>query len=619
MSLGWYYCAAERICLPASAVMRMNTNRGQISMKFDLNKFYRFCRELTVETKEMGMQKLGTRLLGTQSYVMQEIAKGLEDNKHFFVILKGRQLGITTISLALDLYWHFIHPGFQGTLTTDTEENRDQFRTTLAMYMDGLPPEYKIPLMSHNRNQMVLKNRSRMFYQVAGLRSKGSLGRGKAITYLHGTETSSWGDEEGLASLLASLAEKNPARLYLFESTARGFNMFHDMYITAKRARTQHAIFCGWWRNEMYSIEANDPIYKVYWDGKMSPEEKEWVKDIKKIHDFTINTRQIAWWRWKLNEGIKDEALMYQEFPPTEDYAFIMTGTSYFSTSRCTDAMKEAKKHLPGYYRFSMGQYFEDTELMRSTDRLATVCVWEEPQPHGYYVIGADPAYGSSDWADRFCLQVYRCYADGLDQVAEFASSELNTYQFAWIICYFAGAYRNSTLNLEVNGPGQAVLNEMSNLKRQAASLPEKYGTGLFAVLANMQHYLWRRNDTMGGWSNSIGWMTTAATKERMMSYFKDYFERGMMAVKGQDLIDEMKSIVREGSSIAAYGRNKDDRVMATALACAAYAEQVQPRLMQMRLTRKTVQAQDLTAPESQVVGRQINNYLQYIGVKPNG
>ncbi|NDG19501.1 MAG: hypothetical protein EB117_14680, partial [Betaproteobacteria bacterium] len=208
---------------------------------------------------------------------------------------------------------------------------------------------------------------------------------------------------------------------------------------------------------------------------------------------------------------------------------------------------------------------------------------------------------------------------DGLDQVAEFASSELNTYQFAWIICYFAGAYRNSTLNLEVNGPGQAVLNEMSNLKRQAASLPEKYGTGLFAVLANMQHYLWRRNDSMGGWSNSIGWMTTAATKERMMSYFKDYFERGMMAVRSQELIDEMKSIVRDGSSIAAYGRNKDDRVMATALGCAAYAEQVQPRLMQMRVTRKSVQAQELTAPESQVVGRQINNYLQYIGVKPNG
>ena len=122
------------------------------------------------------------------------------------------------------------------------------FRSTLGMYIEGLPKEFKIPLVAHNRNQMVLKNRSRIFYQIAG--NKARLGQGKAITYLHGTETASWGNEEGLASLIASLAEKNPERLYLFESTAQGFNMFHDMYKTAKKARTQRAIFCGWWRNE---------------------------------------------------------------------------------------------------------------------------------------------------------------------------------------------------------------------------------------------------------------------------------------------------------------------------------------------------------------------------------
>lgn len=585
-------------------------------MGFDVRRFERFCRELTVETKEQGMRKLGTQLLGTQRFVMEQIGKGLEEGKHFFVILKGRQLGITTISLALDLYWHFINPGFQGTLTTDTEENRDVFRTTLGMYMDGLPPEYKIPLLTHNRNQMVLKNRSRLFYQVAGIRAKGSLGRGKAITFLHGTETSSWGDEEGLASLLASLAETNPNRLYLFESTARGFNMFHDMYITAKRARTQHAIFCGWWRNELYQVAGDTDVYKVYWDGKLSPEEKEWTRDVKRQYNFEINSRQIAWWRWKLAEGIKDDALMYQEFPPTEEYAFVMTGSSYFSNARCTDAMKEAKKAEVDYYRVSLGQVFVDTELLRSTERLATMKVWKEPDVNGYYVIGADPAYGSSDWADRFCIQVYRAYADGLDHVAEFATSELNTYQFAWVICYLAGAYRNSTLNLEVNGPGQAVLNELKNLRRQAFSVKESYGTGLAAVLSNMQHYLWRRNDTLGGPTMSLGWQTTIATKERMMSYFKDLFERGMMKVYSVDLLEEMKAIVRDGSSIHAYGRNKDDRVVASALACAAFAEQVQPRLIQMRVTRATVKEQQDIAPESQVVGRQINNYLQQIGIE---
>lgn len=583
-------------------------------MGFDVRRFERFCRELTVETKEQGMRKLGTQLLGTQRFVMEQIGKGLEEGKHFFVILKGRQLGITTISLALDLYWHFINPGFQGTLTTDTEENRDVFRTTLGMYMDGLPTEYKIPLLTHNRNQMVLRNRSRLFYQVAGIRAKGSLGRGKAITFLHGTETSSWGDEEGLASLLASLAETNPNRLYLFESTARGFNMFHDMYITAKRARTQHAIFCGWWRNELYQVAGDTDVYKVYWDGKLSPEEKEWTRDVKRQYNFEVNSRQIAWWRWKLAEGIKDDALMYQEFPPTEDYAFVMTGSSYFSNARCTDAMKAAKKAEVDYYRVSLGQVFVDTELLRSTERLATMKVWQEPDVNGYYVIGADPAYGSSDWADRFCIQVYRAYADGLDHVAEFATSELNTYQFAWVICYLAGAYRNSTLNLEVNGPGQAVLNELKNLRRQAFSVKESYGTGLAAVLSNMQHYLWRRNDTLGGPTMSLGWQTTIATKERMMSYFKDLFERGMMKVYSVDLLEEMKAIVRDGSSIHAYGRNKDDRVVASALACAAFAEQVQPRLIQMRLTRATVKEQQDIAPESQVVGRQVNNYLQQLG-----
>lgn len=583
-------------------------------MKFDLNHFYHFCQQLKIETKEHGLKKMDN-LLGSQTYVMEEIAKGLEDDCHFFVILKGRQLGITTISLALDLYWHFITPGMQGTLTTDTEENRDMFRSTLAMYMDGLPKEYKIPALAHNRNSLSLKNRSRLFYQVAGLRAKGSLGRGKAITYLHGTETSSWGDEEGLASLLASLAETNPNRLYMFESTARGFNMFHDMYVTAKRAKTQRAIFCGWWRNELYSVAGDSNVYKAYWDGRLTPEEKEWTKDIKKLYGVEINTRQIAWWRWKLAEGIKDDALMFQEFPPTEDYAFVMTGSSFFSNSRITDAMKVAKKRSFDGYRYAFGNNFQDTEVLKSSERLATLKIWEEPIDTAYYVIGADPAYGSSDWADRFAIQVFRCYADGMEQVAEFATSELNTYQFAWVIAHLAGAYKNSTLNLEVNGPGQGVIQELRNLKRQAVVLGGQPGKDLMAVLSCMTNYIWRKNDTLGGLTNSIGWLTTHASKERMMGYTKDYFERQMMDLYSEDLLEEMKTIRREGGAIHAPGRGKDDRVLATALAVAAFAEQVQPQLIMRRITRTVSQTEANSTPEQLSVGRNVSTYLKKLGL----
>lgn len=112
-----------------------------------------------------------------------------------------------------------------------------------------------------------------------------------------------------------------------------------------------------------------------------------------------------------------------------------------------------------------------------------------------------------------------------------------------------------------------------------------------------------------------MGWVTTAGTKERMLSYFKDYFERGMMAVRSMELLDEMKSLVREGSSIAAYGRNKDDRVMATGLASAAFAEQVQPRLIQQRVTRHTQEVTQKALENGDLVNQNVANYLKRIGM----
>ena len=107
-------------------------------MKLDLRKFYEFTEQLSIESKEKGVITLAkSSLLGTQSYVMEEMAKGLDDDVHFFVILKGRQLGVTTISLALDLYFQFTMPGLQGTLVVDKEENREMFRSTLGTYIRG--------------------------------------------------------------------------------------------------------------------------------------------------------------------------------------------------------------------------------------------------------------------------------------------------------------------------------------------------------------------------------------------------------------------------------------------------------------------------------------------------
>ena len=137
----------------------------------------------------------------------------------------------------------------------------------------------------------------------------------------------------------------------------------------------------------------------------------------------------------------------------------------------------------------------------------------------------------------------------------------------------------------------------------------------LFRSLGHMQNYMWRKNDNLGGITNSIGWLTTGPSKERMLNYMKDYFERGMMRVRSLDCIDEMKSIVRDGGSIQAGGRGKDDRVIASALAAAAYAEQIWPRLVQMKVTRENNRAQDAMRPEDVQSSKVASNYLKRIGL----
>lgn len=577
---------------------------------FDIAHFWEFCSTLRVDTKELGEIVLDAEhITGTQRYFIEEVAEGLNNGIHVFVVLKGRQVMITTICLALDLYWLFKYKGMSGSICTQDEPTRDMIKETLTMYIDGLPMRFKQPVKSHNRTYLTLGNRSRFAYQVAGTKkTKNGLGRSKGLTFLHATEVAFWGDADGIAALEASLAEINPNRLFIWETTANGYTHFKDTWDDAKNAHTRKAIFVGWWRNEFYKVKRGTPLFDVYHDGRLTPTERKWVREIKQTYDFDIDDEQIAWWRWKMNEVIKDEQMMYQEFPPTEEYAFILSGSQFFNSARLNDEMKRARKFSYHNFRFVLKDQFEGTELDECSEKMQNLKIWQFPAAGGHYVIGADPAYGSSEWADRFCASVWRCYADGMDLVAEFNTSECSPYQFAWVICYLAGAYKNTMLNLEINGPGQAVLTEMNNLRRTAASLPGGAGQGILDVVSNVQSYLYGRQDSIGGRPTAYHTQTTYQVKERMLGFFKDCFERGTSLVTSPALLEEMKNVIRTDGSLGAPGRGKDDRVIAASLAHIAWIDYTRMRLIQGNVTRAGSQKADESNAQLP-----INNVAKYL------
>jgi hypothetical protein len=608
------------------AVQVLPPKMDQAVGAFTLDEFWRFCSALTINSKEDGDITLSPdRLLGTQIYVMEQIADGLSRGIHTFVILKGRQQGITTITLALDLYWIFRHAGMGGSMVTHDEESRDFFKLTLEEYITGLPKAFKQPIKLHNRNTLAIANKSRLSYQVAGTtkRSKGKLGRGKGLTFLHGTEVSSWGDEEGLKSLNASLAQNNLNRLFVYESTARGFNIYWDMWDTAKRSNQQMAIFVGWWRNQKYRLSRSDgptqeareqhQIYLVYWSAKtgMSSAERKLAEQVKALYDFDIDDEQIAWYRYNAAEIVGDDLMMMQEHPWVEEQAFINSGSSFFNAVRINDEFKRTRKFVPSSWRFVFRREFMDTEIQPCPDKLATLRVWEWPKPGAIYSVGADPAWGSSEWADRFCISVWRCYAEGMDQVAEFCTPDLNTFEFAWVLCYLAGAFTPAMINLELNGPGQAVLTEMDRLKRDAAQHTGK--GGMFDVISKIQTYLYRRQDNIGGTPSAMHTKMNADLKERMMNFFKDCFERSTSEIRSPWLVDEMKNVVREDGFLGAPGRGKDDRVIAAGLAHINWIDFLRPQCIARGITRQSAQKSDQMAEGNPIFS--VAHYLKKQGV----
>jgi hypothetical protein len=192
---------------------------------------------------------------------------------------------------------------------------------------------------------------------------------------------------------------------------------------------------------------------------------------------------------------------------------------------------------------------------------------------------------------------VIRCFADGCDQVAEYAWPLVGTRQFAWCILAVAGwyAFNNNDVRLivELNGPGRAVWDEILSVKRHLAAgyqSQEVNELGLKRVFSNVKNYLYSRNDSLNP-GKALQWQTNPGTgpssKIRIMERLRDAVSTRMLRIKSFDLLDEMRGVQRSGDSVGSEGVSKDDRVIAMALAIRCWEDRLRPNLSAMKRTRE--------------------------------
>lgn len=591
---------------------------------FPRSRFDFFCSQIRIPSKDKGLVRFAP--LGTQKWLFDNIEKGVSEGVTTFYILKARQVGATTGCMLIDWFWAFEHPGLLGSFILHKEEARDAWRQQIDTIYHEMPVKIKAggkvvrfrpPIERHNRNVLAFANGSRLLYLIAGTQEnrKGGLGRSTASNYVHASEVAFFGNDEDLKAFMSATSSIYEHRLQLFESTANGYNHFYDMYMAAKEATGSRAIFIGWWRDERNQFSPDHPIYQAYCpDKSVTPFERQRVKALMQDQGFQITMPQIAWYRWKLREEFYgDEHMMLQEFPWTEEDAFQATGSKYFSTESLNPALRDAKKQPFEGYRYRLGLDWEETSVQGWKHINAPLRIWEHSSMFGTYIIGCDPAFGSSGDADRTVISVWRAFADRLVQVAEYCSPDPRTYHCAWILAHLAGFYgrKNCHVILEITGPGAAVRDAWMKLRIKMQNIPksDNQNSDLRNIFRHTSEFMYRREDSVGG-GLAFQWKMTQDLKESMFAKFRDAFDLGKLVPRSAPLLEEMRYIVRDEGTIAAEGSHKDDRVIAAAMACEYWTRWVQPKMQAQRRTMELEATEEATGG-LKAMDKLIVNYLQ--------
>jgi hypothetical protein len=502
------------------------------------------------------------------------------------------------------LFWALAHPGCQGAIIADRTDNLERLRRIFATLLETLPAEWRGPehrIVTNNRNGLVFANRSTIDLLAAA--NNPDLGASRALNLMHATECSLWKNLAGVESLKASLARLNPNRLYVYESIANGFNWWYGHCQQAKQDRHMRFLFIGFWANPTYSIARSDPDYQVYWDGTLTEEEVLNARFVKQEYKHTITPEQIAWWRREAE--FRQEEYMFRHYPWHERQCFIASGSHFFPGQRTLE-MGEALAGGAPYqgYRYVFDERFLASRIEQTKDQDEVMLrVWEMPEPRGVYVIGVDPSGGGGGEANDHAIEVFRCYADRLVQVAEFRTNRPFTYQLAWVLAHLAGSYKDHLVNLEITGVGAAIMPEVRNLRQLAERgiLQGEPGVQILDMIGAVRWFLYSRPDTMGGAGNVINWKTNQDNKHQIYSEMRDSLMLRQIEIRSLHLVQQIQAVVEDDGWLGAgpdTGLN-DDLVSASVLAHHAWVQWKRAGLVARKLTWDSVKGerppQDLT------------------------
>lgn len=453
----------------------------------------------------------------------QELLANLDK---YNIILKSRQLGITSVACALSLYYTHVEKNCCCILMSySIDSARGIFEKLKQLYKE-IPNGIRCEKKFNNRQELAFENGSKIVVATCGSKD---VSRGMTVKFIHLSEYGFFNSDRAKKNLLALEQSLRPDGKIIIESTANGLNHFSDLWGKAEKQECLYKPFFFSWIDDKLMFKDE---YKIFMQRFLAinnhlPTDKEFTETERKLTEQGASIEQIIWRRLKIANSSEEE--FKQEFPSNPIEAFITTGINVFSTQHIHDKLEYI--HNP----ISAPEEFKNL----------SITFWKLPEVNQKYYIGVDTSEGVG--RDHSSIEIID--KDGY-QCAELYSNTIKPYVLAEILYKLALYYNNAFCVIEKASAGHVVIDKMRN---------EYHYQNL---------YKHKSYDATGHIKRKCGWETTTKSRPILIGDFVEIFENGECWINSKVLYNEMKLFVNKVDGRMEHkGETGDDTVIAFGLA----------------------------------------------------
>jgi hypothetical protein len=496
---------------------------AEIVVQPDAERLQWIARNLHIITKA------GTRILLRPNPVQLRLHMAMQEQRCRGLpvrldLLKFRQWGGSTWLEAEGFYEVLKYPNWRAMAVSVDADSTEHIFGMTKIFEEDLPADQRRGKDATNRKEIKFSrpHRSQFIAQTAG---KLSLGHSFTAQFLHCSEIARWENAETQMAGLQEVVPLKPGTTIVRETTANGQGgYFYDAWREGVKRRKKHPedfsgylpIFVGWYMFPDYAIQPPP--------GTLFSRDERFLQ--AKLH---LTEAQLYWRQRKLAEMNGDLALFQEQYPSCWEEAFQVSGNPVFSQEIQT--LQALCLATEGIRRIVFDETSGAVEAV-DTDELTNCWLMRgRPRDDHDYAIGIDSMEGRlSDVnnpkseldtdgitvLDRSTGEVVAIYQGRTDQ-KELARQ-----------AYRAARYYNEAF-VGPEMPASMVL--LSYFKDR--NYPNLYNRSI------------HEDRLTEGESEVLGWRTTAITRKWLVDDFLVATKEGSVKVVFGELLDEMRSFVR--------------------------------------------------------------------------